>query len=380
MPARCGSRPSTSAWSTRRGVRLLDDISFELRAGEIVGIAGVVRQRPDRTAGGAGRHPAADRAARSRSCGRTIDADHPGDPAEMRDLGLAHVPEDRLRLGLVAAFRASETAILGYHEQPPFSRNYLLNGAGGRRPLRQADGALRRPPARARPAIVEFLRRQPAEARAGARDGARAQGAAGRPADARRRHRRHRVHPRELVRSRDAGSAVLLVSVELDEILALADRILVMFAGRIIGEVDGRPRRRAHARPADGGSESAPALSGAEGLRAPRRPLPAGPTSSLLPLVNVALAFLISASSCASIGDDPLAGARAAGRRRAAARRRRSATRSTTPPTSSSPASRWRSPSMAGCSTSAARARPISAAWAAGSRCWRSTATCRAGC
>ena len=57
-----------------------------------------------------------------------IDAQHPSDPAEMRDLGLAHVPEDRLRQGMVAAFQASETAILGYHEQQPFCRNYLLSG------------------------------------------------------------------------------------------------------------------------------------------------------------------------------------------------------------------------------------------------------------
>jgi len=42
---------------------------------------------------------------------------------------------------------------------------------------------------------------------------------------------------RELVKARDAGCAVLVVSVELDEILSLADRILVMFAGRIVGEV-----------------------------------------------------------------------------------------------------------------------------------------------
>jgi simple sugar transport system ATP-binding protein len=41
---------------------------------------------------------------------------------------------------------------------------------------------------------------------------------------------------RELVKSRDAGCAILVVSVELDEILSLADRILVMFAGRIVGE------------------------------------------------------------------------------------------------------------------------------------------------
>ena len=73
--------------------------------------------------------------------------------------------------------------------------NYLLDGPAVGRTLRRPDGALRRAAARARPALVELLRRQPAEARAGARDGARAQGAAGRPADARRRYRRHRIHP-----------------------------------------------------------------------------------------------------------------------------------------------------------------------------------------
>ena len=57
---------------------------------------------------------------------------------------------------------------------------------------------------------------------------------------------------RQLVAMRDAGCAILLVSVELDEILALADRILVMCGGRIVGEVARRRRRRARARPDDG--------------------------------------------------------------------------------------------------------------------------------
>ena len=55
---------------------------------------------------------------------------------------------------------------------------------------------------------------------------------------------------RQLVAMRDAGCAILLVSVELDEVMALADRILVMFGGRIVGEVARRGSRRAHARPA----------------------------------------------------------------------------------------------------------------------------------
>ena len=78
-------------------------------------------------------------------------------------------------------------------------------------------------------------------------------GAARRPADARRRHRRHRVHPQAASSSmRDAGKAILLVSVELDEIRSLSDRILVMCGGRIVGERRPGGDRRAGARPADG--------------------------------------------------------------------------------------------------------------------------------
>ena len=69
---------------------------------------------------------------------------------------------------------------------------------------------------------------------------------------------------RELVKSRDAGCAVLVVSVELDEILSLADRILVMFAGRIVGEVDGRRADERTLGLMMAGAQ-APALSGAEG-------------------------------------------------------------------------------------------------------------------
>jgi len=79
---------------------------------------------------------------------------------------------------------------------------------------------------------------------------------------------------RELVKSRDAGCAVLVVSVELDEILSLADRILVMFAGRIVGEVAGGADERtlglmmagAKAAPASPfRPEAESGLSGAEG-------------------------------------------------------------------------------------------------------------------
>jgi len=227
-----------------RGVKLLDDIDLEVRSGEIVGIAGVSGNgqtellqvlsgiRPP-TAGG------------FTVCGRRVDADHAIDPGAMRDLGLAHVPEDRHRQGMVAAFRAAETAILGYHDEPPFSRNYLLQTP--------AVGAH----------CAELMERFDVRPRlTGLRSSSFSGGNQQKLVLAREMARRPKVllvgQPtrgvdigaiefihRELVKSRDAGCAVLVVSVELDEILSLADRILVMFAGRITGEI---PAERADER------------------------------------------------------------------------------------------------------------------------------------
>jgi simple sugar transport system ATP-binding protein len=247
----------------RRGVRLLDDINLELRAGEIVGIAGVSGNgqtellqvlsgiRPPSTG-------------TLTVCGRRVDAGHAGDPAEMRDLGVAHVPEDRLRQGMVAAFRASETAILGYHEQPQFSRNFLLRqpavGAYCAKLMERFDVRPRVPGLRSssfsggnqqKLVLAREMAQEPKVLLVGQPTRGVDIGAI------------EFIH-RELVKSRDAGCAVLVVSVELDEILSLADRILVMFAGRIVGEVAaGADERTLGLMMA--GAKTAPVLSGAEG-------------------------------------------------------------------------------------------------------------------
>ena len=219
-----------------RGVRLLDDVSLEVRAGEIVGVAGVsgngqtellqVLSGIRRPTGGT-----------IEVCGRTVDPSHPVDPAEMRVLGVAHVPEDRLRQGLVPGFLASETSILGYQDRPPFCRNYLLDGpAVGRhcsQLMERFDVRPRAPGLRSshfsggnqqKLILAREMAREPKVLLVGQPTRGVDIGAI-------------EFIRRELVRSRDAGCAVLVVSVELDEILSLADRILVMFAGRIVGEV-----------------------------------------------------------------------------------------------------------------------------------------------
>ena len=103
-----------------RGVTMVDDVSFDVRAGEIVGIAGVA---------GNGQSELIEaisgiRRAVSGSVmldGKPIDVIGIADPGELRDRGLAHVPEDRHHVGLVLAFEENENSILGYHDKPAIS-------------------------------------------------------------------------------------------------------------------------------------------------------------------------------------------------------------------------------------------------------------------
>ncbi len=219
-----------------RGVRLLDDVSFDLHAGEIVGIAGV---------SGNGQTEllqvlAGIRAltgGRLTACDSVFDARRPGDPAGRRLLGLAHVPEDRLRQGLVAAFLASETSILGYQDEPRFNSSYLLDrsavGTHCSALMERFDVRPRLPGLRSshfsggnqqKLILAREMAPEPRVLLVGQPTRGVDIGAV------------EFIH-RELVRARDRGAAVLVVSVELDELLSLADRILVMFAGRIVGEM-----------------------------------------------------------------------------------------------------------------------------------------------
>ena len=219
-----------------RGVRLLDEINLSLRAGEIVGVAGVSGNGQTellQVLSGI-RAPTSGRLV---VCGRVVDAGHPTDPAEMRDLGVAHVPEDRLRQGMVAAFQASETAILGYQEDPPFCRHYLMDGPAVNAHCRQLmdrfDVRPRAPDLRSsgfsggnqqKLVLAREIAQDPRVLLVGQPTRGVDIGAI------------EFIH-RELVKRRDAGCAILVVSVELEEILSLSDRIVVMFGGRIMGEL-----------------------------------------------------------------------------------------------------------------------------------------------
>jgi simple sugar transport system ATP-binding protein len=218
------------------GVERVKGVSFGVQQGEIVGIAGVAGNgQSELLEALAGIRPV--KSGRIRWRGGDVTDGGTRTPRRMRWLGLAHVPEDRQRMGLVIPFSARESAILGYHDEAAFNGLLRLRRAAvaasfqrqaAAFDVRPGDGAL---PTSAfsggnqqKIVLARELDRNPDLLLVGQPTRGVDIGAI------------EFIH-RRLVALRDAGKAILLVSVELDEILALADRILVMHDGRIVGEV-----------------------------------------------------------------------------------------------------------------------------------------------
>src|SRR6266516_2361177 len=112
------------------------------------------------------------------------------DARQRKELGIAHVPEDRHRRGLLLDFSLAENTILGVHYRKP-----AVTGLGS---VFLDQKEIQR---RAEIGAIEFIHRK-------------------------------------IVAMREAGCAVLLVSAELEEVTALSDRLLVIHNGQIVGEVD----------------------------------------------------------------------------------------------------------------------------------------------
>ncbi len=220
----------------RYGVARVDNISFEVRAGEIVGIAGVSGNgQSELLEVLSGIRPLT--AGKITVEGRDVTAGRPARPDEMRGLRLAHVPEDRQRRGLVTAFSARESSILGYQRDPAFNGRLFVDydaiDAHCRDLMERFDV---RPPL---PGIVSSKlsggnQQKLILAREIDRDPKVL--LVGQPTRGVDIGAIEFIH-QQLADLRDRGCAILLVSVELDEIMALSDRILVMCAGRIVGEV-----------------------------------------------------------------------------------------------------------------------------------------------
>jgi general nucleoside transport system ATP-binding protein len=215
-----------------RGLPKVRDASFEVRAGEIVGIAGV---------DGNGQTELIDALAglRKPEGGRILLAgtEVTGDSVRAHfDDGLGHVPEDRQRRGLVLDFSIAENVALHEYRKPPDSRYGWLR-----------PGVLIE---RARRLISEFdVRGGGPQTEAKALSGGNQQKVilareidrdpkvliAAQPTRGLDVGAIEFIH-RRLVEERDEGRGILLVSLELEEILSLSDRILVLFEGEIVGE------------------------------------------------------------------------------------------------------------------------------------------------
>ena len=218
------------------GVERVKGVSFAVRRGEIVGVAGVAGNgQSELLEALAGIRPV--KSGRIRLKAGVLGDDTARSPRRLRRLGLAHVPEDRHRMGLVIPFVARESAILGYHDERTYNGPIRLHRSAvassfarqaSEYDIRPANGVL---PTSAfsggnqqKIVLARELDRNPDLLLIGQPTRGVDIGAI------------EFIH-RRLIALRDLGKALLLVSVELDEILALADRILVMHDGRIVGDV-----------------------------------------------------------------------------------------------------------------------------------------------
>jgi general nucleoside transport system ATP-binding protein len=219
----------------------VNDVSFQVRAGEIVGIAGVE---------GNGQSELVEAIAGLRRPERgTIKiggvAVRPESPAAVIDAGAAHIPEDRHKFGMVAGFEIRHNLVLSTFDKAPFTKGLALDDSA----IDTNAGKL----------IHDYDVRTPGpHVLAGALSGGNQQKMVvarefSRPMKLLLAAQPTRgvdvgsiefIH-RRIVEQRDAGAAVLLVSAELDEILSLADRILVLYKGKIIGESPGAGADRA---------------------------------------------------------------------------------------------------------------------------------------
>jgi simple sugar transport system ATP-binding protein len=216
-----------------RGIEKVRGVSFDVRAGEIVGIAGVDGNgQTELVEALTGlRTPEAGAIAVS-----GVPLEHRATVSDVVDAGVGHIPEDRHRRGLVLEFTIAENAVLHDYCKPPNALHGWLF------PGRLVEGARR--------LIEEFdIRGGDPSTRAGALSGGNQQKlvvarelsrdpsvlVAAQPTRGLDVGAIEYVH-RRLLEARGAGRAVLLVSLELDEVLSLSDRVLVVYEGEIVAE------------------------------------------------------------------------------------------------------------------------------------------------
>ncbi len=211
----------------------VDDVSISVRAGEIVGVAGV---------SGNGQRELAEaitglRAAESGeiTIGGKVVAE--ATPKAIRQMGLAYVPEERMRDGAVSEFTVAENLMLVEYERPPYTRRGLLNFPAIRKrcadlvdrysvktptldtPTRHLSGGNIQKVVIAREFSADAEVLVVAQPTRGVDIGAA-----------------EYIHER-LLEQRRGHAAILLISEDLDEVMQLSDRVVVLFEGRIMGDL-----------------------------------------------------------------------------------------------------------------------------------------------
>jgi len=217
-------------------VMRVKDVNLEIHEGEILGLAGV-------TGNGQTELLEALSGIRKIESGEiqlfneTIsDKNNFLNPRDLKEKGLAHVPEDRQRMGIITDFKAYENLIFGYHHQLPFSKSSILKEKKillhSRKVMEEYDVRPQSPNLitsnfsggnQQKIILSRELNESPRVLLVGQPTRGVDIGAI------------EFIHQR-LIDMRNKGTAILLVSVELEEVLSLADRIVVMFDGKIVGE------------------------------------------------------------------------------------------------------------------------------------------------
>jgi general nucleoside transport system ATP-binding protein len=208
----------------------VDDVSLEVRAGEIVCVAGVQGNgQTELVEALVGLRPVAS--GLLHVAGRDVTKDSVN---RVLDSGVGHVPEDRVRDGLVLEFSIADNLVLDTYDQEPYAHRMVRDEQA----IRQA----------ADQRVKDFdIRTTSVEAPAATLSGGNQQKVivarefsrpirllvASQPTRGLDVGSIEYIH-KELVAKRDQGVAILIVSSELDEVLALADRVAVMYRGRIV--------------------------------------------------------------------------------------------------------------------------------------------------
>jgi len=218
-----------------QGVERLKSISLNVRAGEILGIAGVAGNGQSELLEVLGGY--ADGTGSVTLNGEAIDLTGKySDGKTRRARGIAHVPEDRQREGLIMDYSAWENTAFGYHDDPAYQSGIFINNTAIRQDTEEKMARFDVRPPNPRLSAKNFsggnqqkivlareIERNPDLLLIGQPTRGVDIGAI------------EFIH-QQIVALRDQGKAILLVSVELEEILSLSDRVAVMFDGHIMGE------------------------------------------------------------------------------------------------------------------------------------------------